>query len=124
MRWILCGCVAALAWAGEPALPGLDAAFVAQVRADTQGGTRPWKAFRAPEVQGSAVVEVLGELSPEEVRQVAFQEFMAWFRADLRRFLGQVGDLAPAHAGAAALASERYGGQPHPRTYTFGRLGS
>lgn len=120
---MLCGCVAALAWAGEPALPGLDAAFVAQVRADTQGGARPWKAFRTPEVQGSAVVEVLGELTREELRQLAFQEFMAWFRADLRRFLGQVGDLAPAHTGAEALARERYAGQPLPKTYPVGRLG-
>lgn len=124
MRWLLCSCVAALAWAGEPALPGLDPAFVAQVRADTQGGARPWKAFRAPEVQGSAVVEVLGELTREELRQVAFQEFLAWFRADLRRFLADMGGLPSADAGAAALASERHAGRPVPRPVTFGRLGS
>ena len=49
--------------------------------------------------RAEATVEIVGTLSPEELRQIRFQEFMAWFIPDLRRFLGRYG-------GAAAPVSE------------------
>ncbi|MEI6591703.1 MAG: hypothetical protein WCL47_00585 [Holophagaceae bacterium] len=121
MRTLLCCCLAVLASAGEPALPGRDPAFLAQIVADSEGGTRPWKTFRTPVEGGSAVVEVVGELTREELREVTFQEFLVWFHADLRAFLIRIGGQPSAEAGAAAMASLRYGGQPLPRTYPLGR---
>ena len=121
MRTLLCCCLAVLASAGEPALPGREPAFLAQIVADSEGGTRPWKTFRNQLEGGSATVEVVGELTREEVREVAFQEFLTWFQADLRAFLIQIGGQPRADAGAAAMASVRYGGQPLPRTYPMGR---
>ena len=46
--------------------------------------------------QGSATVDIVGTLSKEEIRQIRFQEFMAWFIPDLHRFLGRYGDVAVA----------------------------
>lgn len=44
--------------------------------------------------KNEATVEILGTLSPEELRQLRFQEFMAWFLPDLHRFLGRYGEVA------------------------------
>ncbi len=123
MRTLLCCCLAVLASAGEPALPGREPAFLAQIVADSEGGTRPWKTFRNPVEGGSAVVEVLGELTREELREVTFQEFLVWFHADLRAFLIRIGGQPSADAGAAAMAALRYGGQPLPGSYPMGRIG-
>ncbi len=86
MRPLLCLCLTTGLLAGEPPLPGRDPAFLGRILADTQGGTQPWKTFKVPEDSGSAIVEVVGEYTPAELRQVAFQEFLVWFREDLRRF--------------------------------------
>ncbi len=44
--------------------------------------------------QAEATVEIVGTLSKEELRQIRFQEFMAWFIPDLHRFLGRYGSVA------------------------------
>lgn len=44
--------------------------------------------------KGEATVEIVGTLSKEELRQIRFQEFMAWFIPDLHRFLGRYGSVA------------------------------
>lgn len=44
--------------------------------------------------QNQATVEIVGTLSKEELRQIRFQEFMAWFLPDLHRFLGRYGSVA------------------------------
>lgn len=91
MRLPLALCLAT-ALAAQPARapqePGLDRAFLARVldgSPEAQG--RPWHTFRVPPETASAVVEVVGELTAEEWRQVKFEAFLTWFRADLRRFL-------------------------------------
>ena len=75
---LLCLCLGAGLLAGELPRPGLDSAFLARVQADTDGGRHPWKSLRSPEASASAMVEVIGELSPEELKQVTFQEFMVF----------------------------------------------
>lgn len=44
--------------------------------------------------KNEATVEILGVLSKEELRQIRFQEFMAWFLPDLHRFMGRYGNVA------------------------------
>lgn len=44
--------------------------------------------------KNEATVEIVGTLSKEELRQLRFQEFMAWFLPDLHRFLGRYGGVA------------------------------
>ncbi len=63
----------------EPYLPGHDKDLYHQQK-DAQ--------------RAQATVEIVGTLSPEEIRQIRFQEFMAWFLPDLHRFLGRYGDVA------------------------------
>jgi len=124
MRTLLCLCLASGLLAGEPQRPGHDQAFLDRLLADTEGGTKPWKTFRVPEESASAVVEVLGELSPAEYRQMAFQEFLAWFREDLRRFWRTRGSAAPlANLAAATLPVDRFGGNPVPQNVPLGRVG-
>ena len=113
---LLCLCLGAGLLAGELPRPGLDSAFLARVQADTDGGRHPWKSLRSPEASASAMVEVIGELSPEELKQVTFQEFMVWFRADLRKFWQDHGFQGPPEDTAAAtLPVGRFGGNPVPR---------
>lgn len=108
--------------AGEPPQPGRDQAFLSRILADSEGGAKPWKTFRIPEESASAVVEVVGELSQEELRQVAFQEFLAWFHADLRRFLRTWGATASTgNPASATLPVDRFGGNPVPRLVPLGR---
>jgi hypothetical protein len=122
MRALLCFCLATGLLAGEPPRPGLEPAFLARVLAESADATRPWKTFRMPVDGPSAVVEVVGELTPEELRQVTFQEFLAWFQADLRHFLHVHGGDAPAPSLAAAtLPVDRFGGNPVPKNVPLGR---
>lgn len=122
MRILFCLSLALGLVAGEPALPGRDPAFLSQVLSSQSDPARPWKTFRVPEEGASAVVEVVGELTAEEQRQAAFQDFLAWFREDLRRFLKHNLDAQGRNweTGTAALAPVRYGGNPVPRNAPLG----
>lgn len=117
-------CLAGGLSAGEPPQPGRDQAFLSRILADSEGGSKPWKTFRIQAESASAVVEVVGELTREELRQVAFQEFLAWFRMDLQRFWRTRGSAAPAASWASAtLPVNRYGGNPVPQNVPLGRAG-
>jgi len=124
MRALICLCLATCLWAGDSPRPGLDRAFLARVLEDSGDGSKPWKTFRVPEASASAVVEVFGELTKEELRQVAFQEFLVWFRADLQRFWKSRGwgDL-PRDPTSALLPVTRYGGNPIPQNAPLLRIG-
>ncbi len=123
MRVLLCLCLASGLLAGEPALPGRDGAFLATILTQAEGAPKPWKTFRLPEAGASAVVEVFGELTREELRQVAFQEFIVWFREDLRRFWHSQGAAMPAgNLASATLPVDRFGGNPVPKNVPLGRL--
>lgn len=63
-----------------------------------------------------ATVEIRGTLDPEEIRQLRFQEFMAWFIPDLHRFLGRYGGVAAAVPEAIKLTEP----PPQARTYPLG----
>ena len=107
--------------AGESPCPGRDAAFVARVMAEPGDGSRPWKTFRPLAESASAVVEVVGELSPAEQREVAFREFLAWFHEDLRRFFRRWGGVPrPTDLAAATLPVDRFGGNPVPKPVPLG----
>lgn len=124
MRALVCLCLATGLLAGEAPQPGRDPAFLSRILADTEGGSRPWKTFRAPMESGSAVVEVVGEFTREELRQVAFLEFLVWFQVDLQRFMRGLGAAAPTSVLASStLPVERFGGNPVPRNVPLGRLG-
>ncbi len=124
MRALFCLCLATGLLAGEPPQPGRNRLFLARVLTNANDGSRPWKTYRIPEDTASAVVEVVGELTPEELRQATFQEFLVWFRDDLRRFWGTRGSTAPAgNLAAATLPVERFGGNPVPRNVPLGRVG-
>ncbi|MBK8789062.1 MAG: hypothetical protein IPO28_02490 [Holophagaceae bacterium] len=69
------------------------------------------------------MVEVFGELTREELRQVAFQEFIAWFREDLRRFWRSQGAAVPASSLASAtLPVDRFGGNPVPQNVPLAQV--
>jgi len=128
MRLLLCLCLAAGLRAGDASRaeapePGKDRAFLARILGDDADGTRPWHAYRAPTESASAVVEVVGELTKEELRQVAFQEFIVWFREDLRHFLKSHGGVLPdpVNLASATLPVDRFGGNPVPRNVPLGR---
>jgi hypothetical protein len=121
MRILLCLCLATGLLAGGLPQPGRDEAFLARILGEAQDGTRPWKTFRSPAESASAVVEVFGELTREELRQVAFQEFLVWFHEDLRRFFHTHGRQGPpADLAAGTLPVERFGGNPAPRNVPLG----
>lgn len=128
MRHLLCLCLASSLLAGEGPRrelpePGKNRAFLTRITGDSEGGARPWHAYRVPAESGSAVVEVVGELTKEELRQVAFQEFLVWFHEDLRRFLRAYGGVLPegSNLAAATLPVDRFGGNPVPRNVPLGR---
>lgn len=124
MRALICLCLAAGPLAGETPQPGRDPAFLSRILAESQDSSKPWKTFRVPMESASAVVEVVGELTREERRQVAFQEFLVWFRADLQRFWHTRGAAAPAASWASAtLPVSRFGGNPVPQNVPLGRVG-
>ena len=117
-------CLAAGLLAGETPLPGRDPAFLARLLVDAEGGSQPWKTFRVPEDSASAVVEVVGEYSPEERRQVAFQEFRVWFKEDLQQFWLRHGFPGPAATWPSSmLPVNRSGGNPAPQNVPLGRIG-
>ncbi len=122
MRTLLLLCLVTGLGAGEPPQPGHDTAFLGRILADPEPGAPPWRTFRTPETTASAVVEVVGELTREELRQVAFQEFLVWFQKDLRRFFHTYGAVMPASSLASAtLPVDRFGGNPVPRNVPLGR---
>jgi len=124
MRPLICLCLATGLWAGDMPQPGRDPAFLARVLAGTEDGSRPWKTFRVPEESASAVVEVVGEYSPQELRQVAFQEFQVWFRADLQKFWLAHGFPGPTvNWPSHTQPVSRSGGSPGPQTVPLGRVG-
>ena len=106
-------------------MPGHDSAFLLRLLGDTDGGRKPWRTFQVPQESASAVVEVIGELTPAEHRQAAFQEFLAWFRLDLQRFMHTHAGIqsGPANLASAALPVDRFGGNPVPRNVPLGRVG-
>ena len=53
--------------------------------------------------QAEATVEIRGVLSPEELRQIRFQEFMAWFIPDVRAYLSRYGGVARSEPEAIKL---------------------
>ena len=122
MRTLLYLCFAAGLAAGEAPKPGVNQAFLARLLADSEGGARPWKTFRVPEASASAMVEVVGEYTPAEIRQMAFQEFLVWFREDLRRFWSHRGAAAATWASSAVPASS-HGGNPMPEAVPLLRMG-
>ncbi len=96
--------------------PGRDGAFLARImEPPAEGQARPWHTFRVPAEGASAVVEVVGELTAEELRQVKFNDFLAWFREDLRKFMLE-------HAGVEMAAGAPAAG-PGPRLVPLGRVG-
>ena len=127
MRHLVCLCLASsLLAGGKPAAeapePGKNRAFLSRIIGDSEGGARPWHAYKAPPESASAVVEVFGELTREEFRQIAFQEFLVWFRQDLRRFLHSIGGASePLNLASATLPVDRFGGNPVPRNVPLGR---
>jgi hypothetical protein len=80
--------------------------------------------LRVPAESASAVVEVVGELTKEEWRQVGFQEFLVWFRGDLQRFWRTRGSaIAGANWASATLPVTRFGGNPIPQNVPLARVG-
>ena len=124
MRSLLCLCLATGLLAGETPQPGRDPVFLSRVLADAEGGSRPWKTFRVPEDSASAVVEVVGEYSREELRQVAFQEFQIWFKEDLQQFWLKHGFPGPAtNWPSQGLPVSHFGGTSAPQMVPLGRVG-
>ena len=116
MRLLVFLCLAAGLWAGDPPLPGRDVGFLASIVGDTEGGARPWRALKTPVESASAVVEVVGEFTAEDLRQIAFNEFLVWFQEDLRRFWRRQGVAGPPeNLAAGALPIDRAGGNPVPK---------
>jgi hypothetical protein len=77
-----------------------------------------------PEDSASAVVEVVGEYSREERRQVAFQEFQVWFKEDLKQFWLKHGFPDPAaNWPSQALPLNRISGNSAPQMVPMGRVG-
>ncbi|HJV48653.1 MAG TPA: hypothetical protein VJ549_05210 [Geothrix sp.] len=123
MRALICLCLASGLLAGEGPRPGLDRAFLSRILAGSVDPSKPWKTFKVPEASGSAVVEVIGELTKEELREVAFQEFLVWFHDDLQKFWHNRGAVAPpTHLGAATMPVDRFGGNPVPKNAPLGRV--
>ena len=124
MRPLLCLCLATGLLAGEAPQPGRDPRFLSRILVDGGGGAQPWKTFRVPEDSASAVVEVLGEYSREEWRQVTFQEFLVWFREDLKKFWLKHGNPGPAaNWTSSTLPVTRFGGNPLPENVPLVRVG-
>jgi hypothetical protein len=124
MRVLIYLCLVTGLLAGESPKPGHDPVFQARILADSDGGRRPWKTYRMPEDTPSAVVEVIGKYSREELRQIAFEEFLVWFREDLRRFWVRYGSSGPALDGSSATqALHRFGGNPTPENVPLARVG-
>ena len=110
--------------AGETPQPGREPAFLSRILADSEQGSHPWKTYRQPPESASAVVEVVGELTREELRQVAFQEFQIWFKEDLQQFWRRHGFPDPAaNWPSSTLPVNRFGGNPAPQNVPLGKIG-
>jgi hypothetical protein len=106
-------CLAPGLTAGEPAQPGRDLTFIKRIQPYLEGAAPPKRIVQKSEA--SAVVEVIGEYSREQRRQIVFQEFQSWFREDLRAFWLSHSDMTsglPSSSGA--MASMRSGGNAAP----------
>ena len=77
-------CLAPGLTAGEPAQPGRDPVFLKRIQPYLEGAVPPKHAVQ--KFEASAEVEVIGEYTREQRRQITFQEFQNWFREDLRVF--------------------------------------
>jgi hypothetical protein len=64
--------------------------------------------------KNQATVDIVGTLTPEELQQVRFQEFMAWFIPDLHRFLGRYGGVAAPVPEAVKLTEPPPQAQVYP----------
>lgn len=106
-------CLAPSLAAGEPAQPGRDLAFLKRIQPYLEGTPLPKRTIQKPEA--SAVVEVIGEYSREQRRQMAFQEFQSWFREDLRVFWLRHSDTASGLASSpGTVPGMRSGGSAAP----------
>jgi hypothetical protein len=64
--------------------------------------------------KNEATVDIVGTLSKEELQQIRFQEFMAWFIPDLHRFMGRYGDVAVAKPEAIRPTEPPVQAKVHP----------
>ncbi|HZU52556.1 MAG TPA: hypothetical protein VFF77_01560 [Holophagaceae bacterium] len=64
--------------------------------------------------KNEATVAIVGTLSKEELQQIRFQEFMAWFLPDLHRFLGRYGDVAAPEPEAIRITEPPVQAKVHP----------
>jgi hypothetical protein len=126
MRTLLGWLLATTLWAGatpELPQPGRDPAFILQIMGNSEGGRTPWHTFHLPPITASAVVEVVGYLTPEERRESAFQEFLVWFYDDLHKFLANHGGgSSSAGLASATMPVDRFGGNPVPRNVPLGSV--
>jgi hypothetical protein len=97
--------------------PGLDRVFLARILPSiSEGQGRPWHLYREPSVSASAVVEVVGTLTAEELRQARFAEFLDWFQADLLKFRKEYLD-----GGADPVETHLPAAGPRPMLVPLGR---
>ena len=66
--------------------------------------------------KNEATVEIEGKLSPAELREIHFQEFMAWFIPDLHRYLGRYQNVARPTPEAIRLTEP----PPQAKVYPMG----
>lgn len=106
-------CLAPAMTAGEPAQPGRDITFIKRIQPYLEGTALPKRTVQKSEA--SAEVEVIGEYSREQRRQMVFQEFQSWLREDLRVFWLRHSDMATGLASSPGAAlGTRSGGNAAP----------
>jgi hypothetical protein len=99
--------------AGEPAQPGRDPAFLKRIQPYLESASPVKQAHQ--KFDASAEVEVIGEYSREQRRQMAIQEFQNWFREDLRAFWLRHSETASGFAATpGGLPGIRSGGNSAP----------
>lgn len=64
--------------------------------------------------KAEATVDIIGTLTPVELQQIRFQEFMAWFIPDLHRFMGRYGGVAAPVPEAVKLTQPPSQAQVYP----------
>jgi hypothetical protein len=94
--------------------PGKNKTLLAQIM--VEDGAAAWRLYKGPSPQ--AVVEVLGTLSEQELREATFKEFLTWFYKDLHAFWERYGYVQKA---SPAISPERYGGNPTPKLVPIGQ---
>jgi hypothetical protein len=106
-------CLAPGLAAGEPAQPGRDLTFLKRIQPYLEGTAHPKRVVQKTEA--SAEVEVIGEYSREQRREIAFQEFQSWFREDLRVFwLRHSDETSGLGPSSGAISGTRSGGSATP----------